>query len=134
MPAASIVARVKGYLVALGVMTDGQLLIGDTGDKPAPKTISGDATLAKTGVLTIAAASVTAAKQPLFVSTEQTGTGSAQNVAHGLGVAPSKVLIVPTELAAGLAAGYDAAEGTHTTTNVVVTVTSGAKFKVWALV
>ena len=68
------------------------------------------------------------------MSAEQTGTGSAQNVAHGLGVAPSKVLIVPTELAAGLAAGYDAAGGTHTTTNVVVTVTSGAKFKVWALV
>lgn len=55
MAAASIVARVKGYLVALGVLTDGQLLIGDTDDKPAPKTVSGDATLAKTGVLTISA-------------------------------------------------------------------------------
>ncbi len=76
--------------------------------------------------------SVTFAKAAAFVSTEQTGTGSAQNVAHGLGVIPAAVLIVPTELAADLAAGYDAAEGTHTTTNVVCTVTSGAKFKVLA--
>lgn len=132
--ATSLVARVKGYLKNLAPMTDGQLMIGDTADIPAPKTISGAFTLAKTGVATLSDASVTAAKMPLFVSTEQTGTGSAQNVAHGLGAVPSKVLIVPTELAADLAAGYDAAEGTHTTTNVVVTVTSGAKFKVWALV
>lgn len=61
MAAASIVARVKGYLVALGVMTDGQLLIGDTGDKPAPKTISGAFTLAKTGVATLASGAVSAA-------------------------------------------------------------------------
>lgn len=69
----------------------------------------------------------------LFLSAEVTGTGSAQNVAHGLGVVPSKVLVSFTELAAGLAAGADVAEGTHTTTNVVLTVTSGLKFKVLAI-
>lgn len=79
---------------------------------------------------------VTAAKAPVFVSTEQTATGSAQNVAHGLGSAPSLVLVVPT-------AGHDGAggagvefptitEGVHTGTNVVVTVEAGAKFKVLA--
>lgn len=62
MAAAQIVARVKGYLKSLGVMTDGQLMIGDTDDIPQPKTVSGDATLAKTGALTIAAAAITAAK------------------------------------------------------------------------
>lgn len=78
--------------------------------------------------------SVTLAKMAMFISTEQTGTGSAQNIAHGLGVAPSKVLVSPTELVADLAAGYDVAQGSHTTTNVVVTVTSGAKFQVLAIV
>lgn len=68
----------------------------------------------------------------IFVSAETTGTGSAQNVAHGLGVIPNKVLVAPTELAADLTAGYDVAEGSHTSTNVVLTVTSGAKFKVLA--
>jgi hypothetical protein len=67
-----------------------------------------------------------------FVSTEQTGTGAAQNVAHGLGAAPTKVFVAPTELAADLAAGYDVAEGAHDATNVVLTVTTGAKFKVLA--
>src|SRR5689334_17833168 len=45
----------------------------------------------------IAAGAVTFAKAKVFVSTEQTGNGSAQNVAHGLGSTPSAVLIVPTD-------------------------------------
>lgn len=67
-----------------------------------------------------------------FVSTEQTGNGSAQNVAHGLGIIPKKVVIVPTDTAPATTGAYTATEGTHTTTNVVVTVTSGKKYKVLA--
>lgn len=66
----------------------------------------------------------------VFQSAEQTGTGSPQNVAHGLGVAPSLVIVTLTEFADTLA--VDVAEGTHTATNVVLTVASGAKFKVYA--
>jgi predicted RecA/RadA family phage recombinase len=66
----------------------------------------------------------------VFISAETTGTGSSQNVAHGLGRTPTKVLVVPTEFASNL--NVDVAEGTHTSTNVVLTVTSGAKFKVLA--
>ena len=66
----------------------------------------------------------------IFVSSEQTGNGSAQNVAHGLGIAPSKVLIAPTEFGASVA--VDIAEGTHTATNVVCTVSNGVKYKVLA--
>jgi hypothetical protein len=74
------------------------------------------------------------AQSPKFwTSAETTGTGSAQNVAHTLGVAPSFVLVSPTELAADLAAGYDCAEGSHTSSNIVLTVTSGAKFKILAI-
>jgi len=75
---------------------------------------------------------VTAAKALVFVSTEQTGNGSAQNVAHGLGATPSKVLIVPTDTAPATTGAYTATEGTHTSTNVVVTVTTGKKYKVFA--
>ena len=84
------------------------------------------------GNVTGSATSLAAAGR--FISTETTGTGSAQNVAHGLGVIPSAVLVSFTELPADLAAGADIAEGTHTTTNIVLTVTSGVKFKVLALV
>lgn len=74
-----------------------------------------------------------AAGAAMSVSAEQTGTGSAQNVAHGLGVAPSLVLVVPTEHPGTPDTGaFDIAEGTHTSTNVVVTVTANVKFKVLA--
>lgn len=63
------------------------------------------------------------------VSAESTGTGSAQNVAHTLGVAPTHVLIAPTDLTAATVGQYVVTEGTHTATNVVVTVTTGKKFR-----
>lgn len=66
----------------------------------------------------------------VFISSEQTGTGSSQNVAHGLGRTPTKILVAPTEFLSNQ--NVDIAEGTHTSTNVVVTVTSGVKFKVLA--
>lgn len=81
----------------------------------------------------LANAAITKAKMALFVSTEQTGNGSAQNVAHGLGVVPAAVMIIPTDTAPATAGAYTATEGVHTTTNVVVTVTNGKKYKVWAL-
>lgn len=70
----------------------------------------------------------------VFVSSEQTGTGSSQNVAHGLGVTPRYVLVAPTEHPGTPDTGaFDIAEGTHTSTNVVVTVTVNVKFKVLAI-
>ena len=78
----------------------------------------------------LAATAVTKAKAKVFVSTEQTGNGSAQSVAHGLGATPAAVLIAITEF--GAAVAVDVAEGTHTATNVVVTVTNAVKYKVFA--
>jgi predicted RecA/RadA family phage recombinase len=69
----------------------------------------------------------------IFISAEQTGTGSAQNVAHGLGVVPSRVFVAPTDLTPATVGSYSVVEGSHTTTNVVVTVTTSKKFKVLAL-
>lgn len=70
----------------------------------------------------------------VFVSAETTGTGSAQNVAHGLGVVPRYILVSPTEHPGTPDTGaFDVAEGTHTSTNVVLTVTANVKFKVLAI-
>ncbi len=66
----------------------------------------------------------------VFVSDEVTGNGSSQNTAHGLGSTPSKVVAYPTEFASNVA--VDIAEGTHTSTNAVLTVTSGVKYRIIA--
>ena len=66
-----------------------------------------------------------------FLSAEQTGNGSAQNVAHGLGKIPEKVLVMLTGGPASWAA-CSIVEGTHTDTNVVVTVTANFKYRVQA--
>lgn len=72
------------------------------------------------------------AARAFFKSSEQTGTGSSQNVAHGLGVTPSLVIFEYTDLTPATAGSAAVTEGTHDATNVVVTVTSGKKFKVIA--
>lgn len=63
-----------------------------------------------------------------FKSSETTGTGSAQNIAHGLAQTPSLVIIYPSDTSPSTAGVFTLTEGTHTSTNVVVTVTSGKKF------
>jgi hypothetical protein len=69
----------------------------------------------------------------VFVSAEQTGTGSAQNIAHGMAVVPALVFVAPTDTSPATVGQYTVTEGTHDATNVVVTVTSGKKFKVLAI-
>lgn len=66
-----------------------------------------------------------------FKSTEQTGSGSEQDVAHGLGRTPALVLVIPTS--SSEATAYAFAEGTHDGTNAKVTATNGAKYIVLAL-
>ncbi len=84
----------------------------------------------------IAAGAVTSAKTKRFVSTEQTATGGSQSIPHGLGAIPANVLIVPS-------GGHDGAggagiqfptitQGVHTGSDVLVTVSQGAKFYVEA--
>ena len=60
-----------------------------------------------------------------------TGTGSAQNVAHGLGVIPTAVAILPLT---ATASPLPIVEGTHTTTNIVITLPADATFRwiAWA--
>lgn len=65
----------------------------------------------------------------MFTSTEQTGTGSSQNVAHGFGATPSMWWAGPTDITAG----WVVSAGSSDATNVSITVTSGAKFRIYAI-
>lgn len=85
------------------------------------------------GVILLPSGAVTFAKSKMFVSVEQTGTGVPQNIAHGLGAVPAAVLISPTDLSAATVGQYTAVEGAHDATNLVITVTTGKKYKVWAM-
>lgn len=66
----------------------------------------------------------------LFASGIRTATGSAENIAHGMATAPSAVLISVYDLNGAAAAVLS--EGSHTGTNVIVTVTANVKYKVLA--
>ncbi len=77
---------------------------------------------------------ITSSKLLLFISTEQTGTGSAQNIAHGLGATPTYVFVSPTDTSPATTGQFTITEGTHTSTNVVITCTSGKKYKVLAII
>lgn len=83
---------------------------------------------------TIAALAVTYAKAKAFGSAQQTGTGSSQSIAHGLGSTPTIVLVGAEDTTAVgiIAGGYTVVQGAHTSTNVVLTATSGLKFRVFA--
>ena len=60
-----------------------------------------------------------------------TGTAGAQNIAHGLGRLPLLVIIIPVSNTTGNSLSI--VEGTHTTTNIVVTAPTTTKFRVVAL-
>jgi len=131
--APQFVARIKGNLTKPMTLS-GDVTVTDTGVVAIAAGVVATADLADLAVTTakLAANAVTAAKMAIFKSAEQTGTGSAQNVAHGLVTVPGLVLVYPTDTAPATAGAYTMAEGTHTATNVVVTVTTGKKFIVVA--
>ena len=68
-----------------------------------------------------------------FQSAERTATGSAESIPHGLGVTPSLVLCAVQDTN-GVALPHTIVEGTHTSTNIVLTVTANLKYKVIAFV
>ena len=76
-------------------------------------------------------AAVDTSKLNIFASTEQTGDGTEQDIAHGLGVVPSTVLVIPSLNKDGADCSF--AQGTHGTANVKVTATTGAKYYVIAI-
>jgi RNA chaperone Hfq len=66
-----------------------------------------------------------------FVSQVLTGTGSEQAIPHSIGQPPRAIAVVPTDLT--VATGpWSVVEGGHTATELKLTVTSGAKYRVYA--
>jgi hypothetical protein len=59
------------------------------------------------------------------------GSGAQQSIAHGLGAVPAGVLVSCADNS-GSANVFTVTEGTHDATNVKVTVTTGAKYKILA--
>lgn len=57
-----LLGEATSAIVATAAMTDGQVLVGQTGADPLPKTASGDITIAASGAVTIANNAVTNAK------------------------------------------------------------------------
>jgi hypothetical protein len=92
-------------------------------------TITGDVTINSSKVSAIGASKVKSANMAIFVSTVQTANGSAQNVAHSLGVSPTTVLVIPVSTLAG-ATAFSFTKGS---TNVVVTGTNTATYMVLAI-
>jgi hypothetical protein len=111
-------------------LANGDIFVGNSSNVPAAVAVTGDITLTDLGVATIGAGKVSSGKMALFVSTLQTGSGGAQNIAHGLGVTPTTVLLIPASVPAtgGLATSF-----TKGSTNVVATVTNGATYYVVAI-
>ena len=66
-----------------------------------------------------------------FSSTEQTATGSPQNIAHGLGRTPTVVWAYVTD--SGATGIYTLVPATHDGTNVVFNGTAGIKYRAFAL-
>lgn len=67
-----------------------------------------------------------------FQSSVQTGSGSQQSIAHGLGVVPS--LVLASVYNSDGIDNWTIVEGSHTSTNLLLTVTSGVQYKVIAFV
>lgn len=120
--------------VADGAVTNSKIADGAvTTAKLAADSVA-TAKIANSAVTTakVADGAVTVAKMKAFKSSEQTGTGVAQNIAHGLGSTPALVIVYPTDTSVVTEGVYVVSEGTHTSTDVVVTVTSGKKYVVVA--
>ena len=71
--------------------------------------------------------------QAVFISAPVTGTGAAQNTAHGLGVVPDLVIAIPDDLTPATTGAYAVTTGAHTSTNAIFTVTTGKIYRVVAM-
>lgn len=122
---------------AAGVTVDGVLL------KDNAVTASGGVTANVTGNVTGSSGSCTGnaatatsassvASAAVYSSIEQTGTGSEQIFNHGLGSTPSHIWHSLT-YAPNPTVGFTVTYGTMSSTELRFTVTSGIKFRVWAV-
>ncbi len=77
-----LIGNGTGAITVSAAMTDGQLLVGQTGADPLPKTMSGDGTFSAAGALTVSKIGGTAFALPVTVANG--GTGLATLTAHAV--------------------------------------------------
>lgn len=106
------------------LQADIQLVTDTIAEKTSGSGVTVDGCLVKDGR---AAALATAA---MTTSAEQTGTGAPQTVAHAIGATPSMFWVSWTEIPVG---GCSSTSVSADSTDVTLTVTSGAKFRIHAL-
>lgn len=106
-----------------------EMKIGDGGTLTVES--GGSIVAGGSGSITVPNGTITFAKQLAFISNEQTADGMAQDIAHGLGVDPAAVLVVPSSNAGLMDAEFDIAYVTDET-NVTVTATNGLTYYVMA--
>lgn len=113
------------------IIEDGATLSVATGGSFEPA--SGTLVLPNGSIETAALATkaVTFSKADAFLSAIETGTGSPQSIAHGLGVVPTAVIITPVSTTPSSQV-WAVVYGTNTTTDIVVTVTADATFLAFA--
>jgi hypothetical protein len=135
---ATLTSQGRTFLAAATQAAQRAVLGLDTGDSPTFTAVSTDTVSEKTANAGVTIDGVllkdgvnrgTLYSGNKFLSAEQTGTGSSQNIAHGLSAAPALVFVIPSDITGG---AFTVAYGAHDATNAVVTVTSGEKYRVVA--
>jgi len=106
------------------LQADVQVTTDTIAEKTTNSGVTVDGCLVKDGR---AAALATAA---MTVSAEQTGTGSSQTVAHSIGATPSLFWVGWTDIPVG---GCSVTSVSVDATNVTLTATTGAKYRIYAL-
>jgi hypothetical protein len=118
-PGSKINVVVTGYVasadVETGVAAGQALVVGSTAGRFA------------------AMANAATSTAGVFISAPVTGTGAAQNTAHGLGVVPDLVFAIPDDLSPATTGSYVVTTGSHTSTNAIFTVTSNKVYRVVAI-
>ena len=96
-----------------------------------PSSESGALAVNVTGNATTATTANSVASGAVFQSSEQTATGSPQNIAHGFGSTPKLAWAVCTN--SGATGSYTLIPATHDATNVSFNGTSGIKYRAYAI-
>ncbi len=109
-----IVGDASGVLKSLAAATDGQIVVGATGADPTIATMSGDATLAASGALTVGASKITQAKM--------TGT----HTQHALAVYGATDLAALAPSTAGNVATSDGTDWASSAPHVVIPLTQSS--------
>jgi len=109
-----LIGNAAGDIVATAVLTEGQLLIGDGTTDPAVATMSGDATIASTGALTITANSVA-------LGTDTTGNYAGSSSEGGAATTATALAANGSNCTAGnFPLGVDASGAVESCTDVVL--------------